>query len=153
MSYYGKDGDEWMDWVNVKWLFSDDTTHILPARILMFIDIDMTIKLNNHDVSNTRRTTCPDGRYWAVVKSTKCECPTTMNNSNIAKYYLMEDDIHVISCSNIVGPAYVINDRDYNMINDPCMNSGELQRIVYITNMSKWSEIFMINESFNTHNC
>ena len=64
----------------------------------------------------------------------------------------MEDDIHVISCSNIVGPAYVINDRDYNMINDPCMNSGELIRIVYIHNMSQWSEIFMINEAFNQDN-
>ena len=91
----------------------------------------------------------PVGRYWAVVKSTKCECLTTTNISNIAKYYLMEDDIHLISCLNIIGPAYVIHDRDYNMINDPCMSSGELKRVIHITNMSNWSEIFMIKEAFN----
>ena len=149
MSFYGKDGNEWMDWVNVKWQFSDDTTQILPARILMFIDIMMTNKLNNNDLSQAQRTTCPVGRYWAVVKSAKCECSTTKNDSNIAKYYLMEDDIHLISCLNIVGPAYVIHDRDYNMIEDPCMISGTLKRVIHIKNISTWSDIFMSNDIFN----
>ena len=62
MQYYGKHGDEWLDWVNVKWKFSDDTTHILPARILLFIDIESTIQMNNYNISESKRETCPVGK-------------------------------------------------------------------------------------------
>ena len=124
-----------MDWANVKWKFSDDTIQILPVQIVMFIDIERTIKLNNYDMSEIKCQTSSVGRYWAVVKSTKCKYPTTINESNIAKYYLMEDDIHMVSCLNIVGHANVIIDEDFDMIDDPLMSTGELECVITISDM------------------
>ena len=149
MAFYGKDGDEWLDWVNVKWKFDDGSESIIPCKILLLIDVDKTQMLNKHDMATTKRDTCPTGQYWAVVKSAKYKCPTTTNYSRIATYYEMENDIHLISCLNIDSPAYVIYDRDYHMISDPLMTTGELKRIVSISHGSDWSNIFMIDEVFN----
>ena len=146
MSFYG---DEWLDWVHVKWSIGDDLQSIIPCKLLLFIDIDKTQQLNHHDINTTKRDTCPDGKYWAVVKSAKCKCAKTRSKSNIATYYEMENDLHLISCDNIESPAYVIYDRDYHMTSDPLQVTGELKRVISISHGTTWSNIFLIDDAFN----
>ena len=83
------------------------------------------------------------------MKSAKYICPTTTNYSKIATYYEMDNDIHLITCLTIDSPAHVTHDRDYHMISDPLMTTGELKRIISISHGSDWSNVFMIDEVFN----
>ena len=148
-NFYGKDGGEWIDWVNVKWTIDDTNELILPSRLLLMIDVEKTEILNDYKIPVEKRQHCPLGNYWAIVKSAKREDTSITNNTRLATYYEMEEDIHLISCMNIVDPAFVINNRDYDGHDDIINRTEELSSIIAISPTDSWHTLFLTDVAFS----
>ena len=144
-SFYGTQLSEWFDWINVAWSYDNDDTTILPAKLLMFIDIDKTCHVNNVSKDNLRQT-CPPGKYWAVIKSAAKPPHNQKHHTDtlhLATHYNMYDQLSLVSCYNIESPAFVIYDRDYSNVTDQIKHTGTIQHAISITEAYKWAGIFM----------
>ena len=148
-NFYGKEGGEWIDWVNVKWTIDDTNDLILPSRLILLIDVEKTEILNDYKISPEKRPHCPLGNYWAIVKSAKRENTSITNNTRLATYYEMEEDIHLISCMNIVDPVFVINNRDYDRDDDIINRTEELSSIIAISPTDSWHTLFLTDVAFS----
>ena len=136
-----------MDWVNVSWKYNDDTVKIIPARIMMFINRDKTCEENNQNIECLSKT-CPPFHLWAIVRSCKDTVSFNRRESNfykskLATYMDMEDELNIISCSNIHSPAYVLPDRDYSTDNDTIATIGNLKRVIVLKDRDTWSKLFL----------
>ena len=142
-----QNANEWMDWVNVSWKYNDDTVKIIPARIMMFINRDKTCEENNQNIECLSKT-CPPFHLWAIVRSCKDTVSFNRRESNfhkskLATYMDMEDELNIISCSNIHSPAYVLPDRDYSTDNDTIATIGNLKRVIVLKDRDTWSKLFI----------
>ena len=143
--FYGKDDDnEWYDWVNIDWdestTLDDDEDEIrksYPAQLLMFIDIHETLKINGQKWEHVKG--CPHSQYIAIVKSAKESTlpDSERNDTKLATYFDLHDELYIIGIDNILSGAYVIYDRDYSAQTDPLLEHGKLSRIISITDRTK----------------
>ena len=147
-NFYGNDGGEWIDWVNVKWTIDDTRDLIIPSRLILLIDVKKTEELNKHKIASGVATNCPKGNYWAIVKSAKCESSVIANHTRLATYYDMEEDIHLISCLSIIEPVFVISDRDYDRGADNINTNQQLSSIIAVKPTDSWHKLFMTDKAF-----
>jgi hypothetical protein len=108
-------GCPWFDWVNVKWE-SGSRVKLYPAKVLMFLDLrqtDFNVNMSHKD--------CPSGNtILAIVLSAADDTHVATRRKNrsrsrsrkvmgkILKEYYLEESPRVVSCTDIVGPAYVV---------------------------------------------
>ncbi len=143
--FYDDQSSEWFDWIKVKWTYKNGITMTLPAKLLMLIDINMTCTINKTSKDRLRKT-CPEGNYWAVIRSGQKPQNNQRHHTNkikLVSYYNMYDQLSIVSTYNIESPAFVIYDRDYSMKNDTLIGNLTIQNAINIEDVSKWSDIFM----------
>lgn len=150
----------WFDWCITKWDTNqegntDVNTSCFPARLLMFIDLS-AMKFGCNVLEQY-------GNYIAIVKA--CDNVNQTNRrvrdmiqkkSDLISTYTVEEKIRLISCSSIVGPAYVSPDLEsdpnpnksfkFNQkFNDPSL-THKVSRVMVIEPTSKWPKRFVTGQ-------